>query len=212
MIPASRDPPPASAALPGPSVAQRIIRAQPAVLLLVGGALALLAYLALPWALRVCPDDITWGTDAIANDCLALTGSYAGYGTHPLYAVDLYGPMGSAMLGLPLTPYLLAQVAYLGPAVLCLLAVFPALVARRARGHTGRASGITQASPLARSAALVGCSPSPSLRCRSAGSIWSSRRPPSPHTSPLEAWLRLLASSSRLGGLCGCRGSPGGCP
>src|SRR5262249_14463543 len=89
----------------------------------VGGAGALLAYLALPWVTYACrasdfPEDPRSACAAIA----------AAQNTYP---VESLGPVASTMLGLPLSAYLTAQITYLGPAALCLLATLPALVAHR---------------------------------------------------------------------------------
>ena len=124
---------------PAPGLFQRLPRALPAVVFLVAGGMALLAYLALPWETQTCFAVIVRSDPT----CPAYAAA------HSLYAVDSYGPMGSKELHWPLTAYLMAQLAYFGPAVLCLFAGLSALAAhrsvpwRRASVALGAIGGLT---------------------------------------------------------------------
>src|SRR5262249_7976973 len=104
---------------------QRLSRALPAVLFLVGGAMALLAYLVLPWVQLSCYEYILRANNDTTRDCLAVAAA------HQLYPIDYLGPLGRVELSQPPAAYLTTQLAYFGPAVLCLLAVRPALEAHR---------------------------------------------------------------------------------
>src|SRR5262249_2535882 len=104
---------------------QRLSHVLSAVLFLVGGSMALLASLALPWVRWTC------GAPGIPATLEELRFCATEAAAQPPYLVDYLGPLGSQLRGLPLGTALAAQFVSFGPAALCLLAALPALVAHR---------------------------------------------------------------------------------
>ena len=107
----------------------------PAALLLAGGAVALLAFFALPWYTRICPpyfvqEDPTCPVRAAAT---------------PYIPGDSLGPWGNNAQHAPLDRYLAFEALYLGPSLLGLVAGVVALVKRRS-GVLRVASGALAAS------------------------------------------------------------------
>src|SRR5262245_14552840 len=87
----SSDAVPTAPVPPTPGLFQRFPPALPAVVFLAAGGMALLAYLALPWATQTCY------AFEVQNDPTCPAWAAA----HPIYPADSYGLFGSSVVGQP---------------------------------------------------------------------------------------------------------------